>query len=188
MPAIHDPKRVVIGPVVGNYLHVFAARSVAPGAEPKFSGQFILDKVANKGDLDRLMAAYFVAGREKWRDFDDMVRQKRVRNPFREGSEREGQPGFGANKVFINTTSPQKPGVVDANVSPILDPKEIYSGVIVRVALRAFSYDMGGNRGVSFGLQNLQKLDDGEPIGNWVRPEDDFQPVAAVDGIDSMFR
>ena len=37
-----------------------------------------------------------------------------------------------------------------------------------------FAYNTNGSRGVSAALQNLQKLEDGEPLGGKRRPEDDF--------------
>lgn len=180
MPA--DPKKVITGNCVINFAHVFTPRAASPGAEQKYSAMFILDKTTNKVDLDRLVLAAYTAGREKWRDFDTMAQQRRVRLPFRDGAEKEGQPGFGKNKIFINCSSQQRPGVVDANVQPIMDPKEIYSGAVVRASVRAFAYDQAGNKGVSFGLQHVQKVADGEAIGNWSKPEDDFQPVDGGDG------
>ena len=44
-------------------------------------------------------------------------------------------------------------------------------------ALRPFSYDINGSRGVSFALQNVQKLRDGERIDGRLRPEDEFDAI-----------
>jgi hypothetical protein len=49
----------------------------------------------------------------------------------------------------------------------------------------AYAYDKAGNRGVAFGLQNIQKLKDGEAFDGRSKPEDDFQPVAAPAGSSS---
>ena len=43
--------------------------------------------------------------------------------------------------------------------------------------LRPFTYDTNGSKGVSFGLQNLQKLRDGERIDGRMRPEDEFEAI-----------
>ena len=65
--------------------------------------------------------------------------------------------------------------MVDVNLNPILDSSELYSGCYARVSLNFFPYTNAGNKGVGVGLNNIQKLDDGEPLGGArARPEDDF--------------
>jgi hypothetical protein len=71
---------------------------------------------------------------------------------------------------------------VDRRVQPIVDPREIYPGCFVIASVRAFTYDTRGNKGVSFGLNHIQKIADGTPIGGRSRPEDDFQPLSEVEG------
>ena len=41
----------------------------------------------------------------------------------------------------------------------------------------AYGYDKAGNKGVAFGLQNLQKLGDGERFSGRTAAEDDFDSV-----------
>jgi len=38
-----------------------------------------------------------------------------------------------------------------------------------------------GKHGVSFGLQNLQKMNDGEPFSGKTKAEDDFESIAVAD-------
>jgi hypothetical protein len=38
-----------------------------------------------------------------------------------------------------------------------------------------YAYNTNGNKGISAGLGNIQKVDDGEPLGGIFRPEDDFE-------------
>lgn len=40
-----------------------------------------------------------------------------------------------------------------------------------------YAYNANGNKGIACGLQNLQKLEDGEPLGGRSRPKDDFDAV-----------
>ena len=47
----------------------------------------------------------------------------------------------------------------------------------MRASLRPFTYDTNGSKGVSFALQNLQKLRDGERIDGRLRPEDEFEAI-----------
>ena len=66
---------------------------------------------------------------------------------------------------FLNATSNQKPGIVDKDLNEILDPDEVYSGCWGRVSLNFYPFDVSGNRGVGVGLNNVQKLKDGERLG-----------------------
>lgn len=117
------------------------------------------------------------AAKEKWGD----KIPTNLRSPFRDQGEKQYE-GYVPGAIFINATSRQKPGVVDAQVQDIIDPSQLYSGAYGRISVRAFAYDQKGNRGVAFGLQNVQKTRDGEPLGGRTRPQDDFKPIADVGG------
>ena len=95
---------------------------------------------------------------------------------FRDGdTDREDDPAY-ANCYFLNANSAQKPGLVDAEVKPILDPFEVYSGCYGRASINVFAYNhKAGGKGIGFGLNNIQKLRDGEPLGGArSKAEDDF--------------
>ena len=99
--------------------------------------------------------------------------------PFRNDVAAKGYP---ENFVlFINprkTDDPDKnirpPEVITRGGVPIKDPREIYPGVRCRVSLGVFAYDQRGNKGVSFGLNNVQKLGDGPRIDNTKDAKDEF--------------
>ena len=101
-----------------------------------------------------------------------------LKSPLRDGDTDRDAPEYKGH-YFINANSKLKPGVVDAAVNPILDQSEIYSGCYGRVSLNFFPYNANGNRGIGAGLQNVQKLADGEPLSGRSRAEDDF--TAATD-------
>lgn len=66
---------------------------------------------------------------------------------------------------------------MDKDVQPIIDQTEFYSGCYGRASIIFYAYNANGNKGIAAGLQNLQKLEDGEPLSGKSRPEDDFGPV-----------
>ncbi|HER7947796.1 TPA: DUF2815 family protein, partial [Streptococcus pyogenes] len=70
--------------------------------------------------------------------------------------------------------SPHKPGVVDGNRQEIIDTSELYSGIYGRASITFYAFNSNGNKGIACGLNNLQKLRDGEPLGGRTRAEDDF--------------
>lgn len=152
-------------------------------ADPKYSLVLLFDKDADFS-IPKKMATD--ALNEK---FGERMKNaefvKSLRNPFRDQGSRidkDGKlpPGYTAGHIFITASGKQKPGVVDAAGADIIEEKDIYSGCYVRASLRAYAYEEKGNRGAAFGLQNVQKLEDGEPLGGRSRPQDDFEAVAGA--------
>lgn len=120
-----------------------------------------------------------------------------LRSPLRPGTDKdlEKYPEFGNGVTFINVKTKKKPGLVQAYVDPatgkpkvIEDDTEIYAGCKVRLSLTVYAYDFMGKKGVSFGLRNVQKMDDGEPFGAVrVKAEDDFDAVEGVQNPHDIF-
>ena len=75
---------------------------------------------------------------------------------------------------FINANAKNKPGIVDANREEIIDHSEVYSGVYGRASINFYAFNVQGNRGIACGLNNLQKIRDGEPLGGQLSAADDF--------------
>jgi hypothetical protein len=101
-----------------------------------------------------------------------------LRNPVRDGNEKEwaGFPGH----LYISPTSATRPGIVDQRAKPVDSPETIYSGCWVRADVNAFAYDNKGNKGASFGLNNLQVLGDDDAFTGRQKAESVFAPVVDV--------
>lgn len=127
--------------------------------------------------VKRAKAAAEAAAKAKW---GDKV-PKNLKSPFLDAGNYETE-GYEAGMLLLRTSSKQKPGVVDANVQPIMDASEIYPGCWGRATIRAFAYDVDGGRGVAFGLQNVQKTRDGEPLAGRRKAEDEFEAVSDEGG------
>lgn len=144
------------------------------GKDPKYSVAMLFEKGA---DLSALKTAAKEAAANKWGP-DPAKWPKNLRNPFRDQGDREKKlDGYVDGAIVITATSKQRPGLVDENVQPIIEERQFYPGCYARATVRAFAYDTAGNKGVSFGLQNIQKVADGQPLGGRSRPENDFAPV-----------
>ena len=97
-----------------------------------------------------------------------------LKTPLRDGDrDRKGDEAY-ANAWFINANSTTKPGVVDADRQPILDSSELYSGIIGRASINFYAFNSNGNRGIACGLNNLQLIRAGEPLGGKASAESDF--------------
>lgn len=93
------------------------------------------------------------------------------------------RPGDEAYKgcYFVNANSATAPGIVDASCQPILERSEVYSGVYGRASISFYAYNSNGSRGIACGLNNLQKISDGVPLGGKSRAQDDFAGLASDD-------
>ena len=97
-----------------------------------------------------------------------------LKTPLRDGDlERPDDEAY-KNAYFINANSGTAPGIVDEDRQPILDRSEVYSGVYGRASINMYAFNSNGNKGIACGLNNLQKIRDGEPLGGKSRAEDDF--------------
>ena len=63
---------------------------------------------------------------------------------------------------------------MDADRQEIIDHSEVYSGVYGRASISFYAFNSSGNRGIACGLNNLQKIRDGEPLGTRMSAADDF--------------
>lgn len=81
-----------------------------------------------------------------------------IKTPLRDGDvERPDDPVY-ADAYFINANSATAPGIVDADLNPILERSEVYSGVYGRASINLYAFNSNGNRGIACGLNNLQKI------------------------------
>ncbi len=135
-------------------------------------------------DLKELKRAAHNAAVEK-HGKDKTKWPKKFKMPFRSGDEeREGQPEY-AGSIFITASSKERPQVVDAKLQPITkEDQSFYAGCYARASLIAFCYDQMGNQGVSFALQNVQKLKDGEKLSGRRNAVDEFEEFEDEDGGD----
>lgn len=168
--------KVVTGKVRLSYVHLFEPYSNDPDKEKSYSVCLLIPK-SDKDTMKKLRAAQKAALADK---FGDKV-PRNWRDTIRDGDEEadlETNPEF-AGHYFVNVSAKLSypPGIVNRQREQILDPTEVYSGCYARVSLVAFGFNRPDNKGVSFGLRNVQKLGDGEPLGGRSRAEDDFDEL-----------
>jgi hypothetical protein len=58
-----------------------------------------------------------------------------------------------------------------------MDKSEVYSGCYARVSINLYPFNVDGNKGIAAGLNNVQKLADGDALSGRARAEDDFTAV-----------
>ncbi|MFA5546601.1 MAG: DUF2815 family protein [Sphaerochaetaceae bacterium] len=87
--------------------------------------------------------------------------------------DRPDDPAY-ENAFFINANSATAPGIVDVDCNPVLNRSDVYSGVYGRASITFYAFNSNGNRGIACGLQNLQLIKEGEPLGGKASAESDF--------------
>ncbi len=167
--------------------------------EPDDSGKlkYGTQILINKNDTDtlgKIQAAMKLMADQKWNG--SVPAGAKV--PLRDG-DKSGLGGVPAKATagaapygghyFMNLKSDYPPDVVDQAMRKITDAGQIVSGDYARVSMNVFAYDNKNGSGISFGLANVQLVRKGEPLGDKVSADKEFEAIptdeAAVAGGDN---
>lgn len=172
-----NPMKVITGKDTRwSYANVWEPKSINGGV-PKFSVSLIIPKSDKKTieAIKKAIQATYKEGEAKLKGNSRSVPPlESIKTPLRDGDTERPDDEAYANSFFLNANSTTQPGIVDANVQPILTRSEVYSGVYGRASINFYAFNSNGNRGIACGLNNLQKIRDGEPLGSRSSAEDDF--------------
>jgi len=135
-----------------------AGMNPKPGDKLKYS---IKCAFPPEADLTEMKAQAAQAAADKFGDkLKDAKFAKTLNSPFRENADLDN-PVAGIGDDWT---------IVTLSAYPITDELDVYSGAWFWAQTNAYAYDNSGNRGVAFSLSNLQKLRDGESLGNAAPP------------------
>lgn len=116
-----------------------------------------------------------------------------LRSPFRDQGEKTYE-GYVKGAKFITVETKQKPGLLNQMGQEITDETLFFSGCWCWATVNAYAYDKAGNKGVKFGLTNLQLIAADEALGGRPRAQSEFEAVqvpvagaAAGAGAGSIF-
>ena len=175
-----NPTKVITGTATGwSYANVWNPKAIN-GGTPKYSVSLIIPK-SDTVTIQKIKAAIKAAyeeGQAKLKGNGKSVPALSVlKTPLRDGDTERPDDEAYKDSYFINANSPTPPGIVDSDRQPIIDTSEVYSGVYGRASISFYAFNSNGNRGIDCGLNNLQKIADGEPLGGKTRAEDDFADI-----------
>ena len=172
-----NPCKVITSVVRFSYLNANEPKANAEGATPKYSVSLIISKDDKEliDKINKAIEAAYHEGEFKLRGNGKVLPPlTAIKNPLRDGDlERPDDPAY-KNSYFINANSVSKPEVVDAALNPIIETSELYSGIWGRASVTFYCFNSNGNKGIACGLNNLQKIRDGEPLGSKSTAEADF--------------
>lgn len=177
MNAKNNPTKVITGPDTRwSYANVWEAKSIN-GGTPKFSVSLIVPKSDTRtvAKIKAAIEAAYREGESKLKGNGKTVPPlTAIKTPLRDGDEERLNDPVYADAYFINANSATAPGIVDAECNPILTRSEVYSGVYGRASVSFYAFNSNGNKGIACGLNNLQKIRDGKPLGGKASAESDF--------------
>ena len=185
-----NPTKVITGVQTRwSYANVWNPKAMAEGAKPKYSVSLIIPK-SDTVTIQKIKAAIKAAyeeGQSKLKGNGKSVPPlAAIKTPLRDGNVERPDDEAYQNAYFVNANSPTAPGIVDADRQPIIDTSEVYSGVYGRASITFYAFNSNGNKGIACGLNNLQKIADGEPLGGKTRAEDDFADLDDEDDDDFL--
>lgn len=173
--------KVVTGKVRFSFVNVFEPKAFGENQTPKYSVMLLIPK-SDVGTLDRMRKAIEAAAEKgKATKFGGKIPTV-LKSTLKDADVDTNQDGdvfadlwdYAKNHYILNVSSKMAPQIVDAERNPIINPADFYSGCYGRASINFFAYNNNGNKGISAGLGNLQKLEDGEPLGGITSAEQDF--------------
>ena len=177
-------KKFIVTPMFRVSFPDIKERSIIDGVKGNYRLVMMFDAEA---DLSELKAMAKEARLKKW----PKELPKKFRNPFKKVSdmdEDDRYDGMEEGMVILSAGSKYRPGVVNSKREDIeleeLDTY-LYGGMYARAAVSAFPYDTAGNRGVAFGIDAIQIIKEGEPLGGGkVDAQEAFADVEDVEGAE----
>ena len=167
-----NPTKVVTGECRFSYANLWEAKAMDEKSKPKYSVSLIIPKSDTK-TIEKVKAAIQAAydeGKSKLSNGKSVPSLNSIKTPLRDGDIDRPDDEAYANSYFINANSLLAPGIVDADRQPILE----HSGIYGRASITFYAFNTKTSRGIACGLQNVQKLRDGDPLGGHSSAEEDF--------------
>ena len=166
--------KVVTGKVRFCYVNVFEPTALNDGDTPKYNICVLIPKSDTKtlNAIRKAIEAAKTAGKSKLADKNGKI-PSTIKLPLRDGDEeRSDDPAYEGMR-FSNANSTRKPTIVDKDLNPIMSQEEFYSGCYGRASINFYAFNVQ-SKGIAAGLQNLQKLEDGEMLAGGSTAEEDF--------------
>lgn len=166
-----------------SYVTIFEPKAVEEGGDLKYSITVLIPKGAvGAAEMAKIKAAVAAAEKEGLEEKSAWKGSKPAKykyEPIRDGDlpndKGEMIPEY-ADHWYINAKSDTKPVIVgtekgeDGKYKEVTDPLKIVSGDWGRVCVNAYPYSHKvGGKGISWGLNHVQKIKDGIPFGGAAR-------------------
>ncbi|MCH4400440.1 DUF2815 family protein [Staphylococcus haemolyticus] len=180
MKAKQNGTKVITGKVRASYAHIFEPHSMQEGQDAKYSVSLIIPKseTSTINAIEKAVDEAIENGKAS--KFGGKV-PGNLKTPLRDGDiEREDDPNY-QDAYFLNASSKSAPGIVDQNKIRLTDASTVVSGDYIRASVNLYPFNTNGNKGIAVGLNNIQLVEKGEPLGGASAAEDDFDELDTDD-------
>ena len=160
-----------------SFVHLTEPRTVGDG-KPKYQITIVLPK-NDPFWTEKIVPAMEAAAEEKFGQVP-----ANFKKPVKDGNKILDDDGNMKYPEFdgcytLQASTEQKPDVCDRNLEPIMVAAELYSGAYYRASIRPYAWNHPtGGKGVSFALDNVMKVEDGDPLSGRGTAADDFAEYA----------
>ena len=165
-------------------------------ADDKYKTTFLVSKEKQE-ELKAIKQIILAVAKEEWKE----VKYSELETPLHDGDEKAADYDSKAESdnvgrfnnfkgcIYFNTKSYRKPGIIGPNREPLEGDEDLQSGDHARLSLTALCYERpatvvkNGKRttenlkGVSFSLENLQKVATGKRFTGGGDPKKDFDEI-----------
>lgn len=171
---MENSTKVVTGKVRFCYVNVFEPTAMNEDDTPKYNICILIPKDDAKtlDKINKAIEAAKQAGKAKLADKNGKI-PSNLKLPLRDGDDERGDDPAFKGMYFINVNSQRKPSIVDKDLNPIMEKEEFYSGCYGRASINFYAFNVS-SKGIAAGLNNLQKLEDGEMLAGGSTAEEDF--------------
>ena len=173
-----NPCKVITGPDTRwAYCNVWEPRRALKSGKMLYSIRLLIPKsdLSTIAKIEAAMKAAYMDDNGKIRGKDkEAPPLSHLQLPLRDGDRDYPADAEYQGMYYINCNTGHAPGIVDADMNPIISRSEVYSGVYGRASIVFYGFNAGAVRGIACGLVNLQKIRNGEPLGTHPSAAQDF--------------
>ena len=183
-------KTKIVIPCRLSYAHVWHPAVNNDGSMGKYSTALLIPKDDEK-TIEKIKQAVKNAtleGKSKLANKSGKI-PNNLKTPLRDADEEGLEDDAYKGHYFFNAASKSKPGIVDRHKNRIEDEDAVYSGCYCNVSVNFYAFAVEGNKGIAAGLNNIQKVKDGDRLSGGSTADEDFDDLGDDEGddLDSIF-
>jgi hypothetical protein len=163
-----------------SFPQIWTPKSFAPGQDPRFNANFLLDKDTQADQIKKIKEAMNAIAEEKWRG----KKPAGLKLCLGDGAEKE-YDGY-ENSMFISASTKVRPTIVDQRKNPLAEEDgKPYAGCYVNAAITLWAQDNQWGKRINASLDAIQFVREGDPFAGKRVTADVFGVIE--DGDDDDF-
>lgn len=167
---------IVLKNVRLSFPQIWTPKSFAPGQDPRFNANFLIDKETQGDLIQKLKEAVAAVADEKWKG----KKPGGLKVCFGDGEEKD-YDGY-ENAVYVSASTKVRPVIVDQKKNPLAEEDgKPYAGCYVNAAISLWAQDNQWGKRVNATLDAIQFVKDGESFGGKKVTADVFGEIEEED-------